>query len=105
MHRQHAVTLDVLGPWSLRTSREFWEGFAPAVLPAQARGDGAPLHTVFSVDHDWSRAEADVTQDDGAATVVVTGDGDLNAAAAQVAHSSRWTSTLAPGPMSPLVTG
>ena len=86
MHRQHAVTLDVLGPWSLRTSREFWEGFAPAVLPAQARGDGAPLHTVFRVDHDWSRAEADVTQDDGVATVVVTGDGDLDAAAAQVAR-------------------
>ncbi|WP_205739620.1 DNA-3-methyladenine glycosylase [Georgenia sp. SYP-B2076] len=80
--RQHEVTVEVRGPWSLATSRAFWEGFAPAALPAQGSEQG--LHTVFRVEADWSRAEATVAQQDDAARVRVAGDGDLDAAAAQV---------------------
>ena len=28
----HKVDVEVLGPWSLTTSRDFWEGFAPGML-------------------------------------------------------------------------
>ena len=72
---------EVRGPWSLATSRDFWEGFAPAALPG-AIDHG--LHTVFRVDADWSRAAASVRQDGAQATVEVEGDGDLEAATAQV---------------------
>jgi DNA-3-methyladenine glycosylase II len=78
----HRVNVDVRGPWALDTSRRFWEGFAPAALPDGA-GD-AKLRTVFRVERDWSRAEAEVAQDGpGKAVVVVRGPGDLDAAAEQ----------------------
>lgn len=32
---RYETDLEVLGPWSLATSRAFWEGFTPAALPAQ----------------------------------------------------------------------
>lgn len=80
--REHAVTSVVQGPWSLATSRSFWEGFTPAALTDEV-DDGA-LRTVFRVEADWSRAEAAVTQDDDDVHVVVTGHGDLAAAAGQV---------------------
>lgn len=76
------TSLEVLGPWSLATSRRFWEGFAPASLTAQERD--AKLHTVFLVDADWSRAETWVQQDGDVAHVEVSGPGDLDAATAQV---------------------
>jgi len=80
---EHAVELQVEGPWSLATSRAFWEGFAPAALaPREDEG----LSTVFLVEADWSRAEASVRQDGETASVVVSGSGDLDAAAAQVAR-------------------
>ena len=83
--RHHETTVEVRGPWSLATSKAFWEGFTPKVLSAD--DDSADrLRSVFRVDHDWSRAEVEVTQRDAAARVVVTGDGDLDAAAAQVAR-------------------
>jgi len=63
--RQHEVSVDVLGPWSLATSRAFWEGFAPAALPAQDTGQ--QLRTVFRVEADWRRAEATVAQHDATA--------------------------------------
>jgi DNA-3-methyladenine glycosylase II len=87
--RQHEISVDVLGPWSLATSRAFWEGFTPAALPAQndaAEDDQQPLTTVFRAEADWSVAEATVTQQGGAARIRVAGDGDLNAAATQVAR-------------------
>ena len=31
---------EVLGPWSLETSRRFWEGFTPAALAGQPAGAG-----------------------------------------------------------------
>ncbi|WNV85922.1 DNA-3-methyladenine glycosylase 2 family protein [Umezawaea sp. Da 62-37] len=80
----HELTVDVLGPWSLTTSKRFWEGFAPAELPSG--GDAEEMRTVFLVEGDWSRAEARVTQETGKARIVVTGDGDLDRAAAQVAR-------------------
>ena len=81
MAMRHEVTVPVLGPWSLATSRTFWEGFAPAALaPAK---DGTRLRTVFRVEADWSRAEVEVTQRGQAAHLAVTGEGDLEAAAAQ----------------------
>lgn len=79
----HAVRKEVLGPWSLATSRIFWEGFTPSALPGRDEQDGV-LRTVFRVDGDWSRAEAEVAQDGQTAAVTVSGDGDLDAASAQV---------------------
>lgn len=78
---RHEVEIDVLGPWSLATSKAFWEGFAPATLAAQ--GDAETLRSVFCVEGDWSRAEVEAAQRGSTATVVVTGTGDLDAAAAQ----------------------
>jgi len=80
--RGHTVDAEVLGPWSLRTSRAFWEGFSPAALNDQRAGDG--IRTVFRVESDWSRAEVEVTQHDHLATINMAGDGDLEAAADQV---------------------
>jgi DNA-3-methyladenine glycosylase II len=80
--RGHTVDAEVLGPWSLRTSRAFWEGFSPSALSDQQAGDG--IRTVFRVESDWSRAEVELTQRDHLATINVAGDGDLEAAADQV---------------------
>jgi DNA-3-methyladenine glycosylase II len=82
--RTHTVDMQVRGPWSLATSREFWEGFTPAALDR----DGEPdtLSTVYRVEADWSRAQATVTQHQNAATITVTGDGDLAEAADQAAR-------------------
>lgn len=79
---RHAVDVEVLGPWSLATSRAFWQGFAPAALSPQ--GAAQQLRTVCCVERDWRRAEVVVAQAGGTARVVVTGDGDLDAAVAQV---------------------
>jgi DNA-3-methyladenine glycosylase II len=73
---------EVVGPWSLETSRRFWEGFTPAAL---AGGSAGPrLRTVFCAEGDWRRAEAEVTQAGDTAQVALAGDGDLDAAAEQV---------------------
>jgi len=80
--RRHTVDAEVLGPWSLTTSRTFWEGFSPSALNDQRAGDG--IRTVLRVESDWSRAEVEVTQRDHLATINVAGDGDLEAAADQV---------------------
>jgi len=72
--------VEVLGPWSLATSRAFWEGFTPAALGAQ---EGAALTTAFCVEGDGERVEVTVTQTGDGARVLVTGDGDLDAAVAQ----------------------
>ncbi len=45
---RHQVNVQVLGPWSLATSRAFWEGFAPAALADQ--GDAEQLRTAFVVE-------------------------------------------------------
>jgi DNA-3-methyladenine glycosylase II len=73
---------EVVGPWSLETSRRFWEGFTPAALAGEQAGPR--LRAVFCVEGDWRRAEAEVTQAGDTARVVLAGDGDLDAAAAQV---------------------
>jgi DNA-3-methyladenine glycosylase II len=78
--RRHETTVAVRGPWSLTTSRAFWEGFTPSALAAT---DGDALRTVFRVERDWSRAAVEVVQQGDEARVVVTGDGDLDAAATQ----------------------
>lgn len=79
---RHQVTTEVIGPWSLATSKRFWEGFTPAALSGP--GDPDHLHTVFRVDADWSRAEVEVTQHGSTAHLTLRGDGDLGAAADQV---------------------
>ncbi|MDX6280128.1 MAG: DNA-3-methyladenine glycosylase [Kribbellaceae bacterium] len=78
---RHEVIVEVLGPWSLAMSKQFWEGFAPGALPSQ--GEQQEMRTVFRVEGDWSRAEVRVTQQDDAARIVVEGDGDLGRAVAQ----------------------
>src|SRR5215471_6685454 len=75
---------EVQGPWSLNTSRRFWEGFTPAALAGEATGPG--VRTVFCAEGDWRRAEAEVTQAGNTARMVLAGDGDLHAAAAQAAR-------------------
>jgi DNA-3-methyladenine glycosylase II len=80
--RGHSNDVDVLGPWSLSTSRTFWEGFSPAALEREAKHDR--IHTVFRVEADWSSAVADITQHGDRARIAVTGDGNLDAAAGQV---------------------
>lgn len=35
--REHTIEVGVLGPWSLATSRAFWDGFTPAALDAPRR--------------------------------------------------------------------
>jgi DNA-3-methyladenine glycosylase II len=79
--RSHQVDVTVHGPWSLSVSRQFWEGFAPAALPAQET-DG--LRATVLSEQGWLRAEAEVSQHGDTARISVTGDGDLAAAAAQV---------------------
>jgi DNA-3-methyladenine glycosylase II len=73
---------EVVGPWSLQTTRRFWEGFTPAALADESAGRG--LRTVFCAEGDWRRAQAEVTQAGDTARVVLAGDGDLDAAATQV---------------------
>ena len=79
---EHVVEFEVLGPWSLDTSRRFWEGFTPAALAGEPAGPG--LRTVFCAGGDRRRAQAEVTQAGDTARVAPAGDGDLDAAAAQV---------------------
>jgi hypothetical protein len=57
---RRAAELEVLGRSSLETSRRFGEGFTPAALASEPAGPG--LRTVFCVEGDWCRAEAEATQ-------------------------------------------
>jgi DNA-3-methyladenine glycosylase II len=75
------VELQVLGPWSLSTSKAFWEGFAPSALVTR---DGETLRMVFLAEADWRRVQAEVSQKQSSARVVLSGNGDLDTAAAQV---------------------
>jgi DNA-3-methyladenine glycosylase II len=79
---ERAAEFEVLGPWSLESSRRFWEGFTPSALAGEPAGPG--LRTVFCAEGGWCRVEAEVTQAGDTAHVVLAGDGDLDAAAAQV---------------------
>ncbi|WP_372983753.1 DNA-3-methyladenine glycosylase [Microbacterium sp.] len=72
----------VEGPWSLRSSVAFWEGFAPSALPHQQGEDR--LTTAFLAEGDWRRVEVVVTQKGESAELTLSGGGDLDAAAAQV---------------------
>jgi DNA-3-methyladenine glycosylase II len=76
------TTHTIQGPWSLRTSKQFWEGFTPSALSTQNASDD--IRAVFLCDTDWRRVDAVVTQHDDTARIVVTGPGDLDAATAQV---------------------
>ncbi|OIH92421.1 DNA-3-methyladenine glycosylase [Curtobacterium sp. MCBA15_001] len=73
---------DVVGPWSLATSRRFWEGFTPGRLASQTQAPG--IHTTFLCDTDWQRVDAVITQDGPSVHIVVDGTGDLDAATDQV---------------------
>jgi DNA-3-methyladenine glycosylase II len=90
----------VRGPWSLATSKLFWEGFAPSALPKQAalpknaalpeqtaqpeQTTDSEIRAVFLSDSDWTRVETVVTQDGNSARISVAGPGDLQAATDQV---------------------
>lgn len=73
---------EIVGPWSLATSKRFWEGFAPGRLASQTRGEG--IHTAFLCDTDWQRVDAVITQDGSSVRIVVEGPGELDAATDQV---------------------
>ncbi len=79
--KHHELTVEVLGPWSLATSKAFWEGFTPAALAPHA--NTGQLHSVFRTEADWRRAEVQLTQQGSTARITMTGDGDLDTAAAQ----------------------
>lgn len=72
----------ILGPWSLETSKMFWEGFTPGALIEQA--DAQEIRAVFLSDTDWTRVEMVVTQHGDTARITVAGLGDLEAATDQV---------------------
>ena len=80
----HTTTVPVEGPWSLATSRRFWESFSPNALARQDRAQ--VLHARFLVDHDWTHAAVDVEQHGPDAMLTVHGDGNLDAAAGQVSR-------------------
>ncbi|MFI5889051.1 DNA-3-methyladenine glycosylase family protein [Actinoplanes sp. NPDC051513] len=82
---EYTIERDVAGPWSLGTSRAFWEGFAPAAL-GERPGDDPVLRTVFVAERDWTTVTAVVRQDGATARLTLTGDGDLPAAAIQTAR-------------------
>ena len=82
--RTHTTIVEVEGPWSLATSRQFWEGFSPNALTQHDRDD--VLNAVFRVEQDWTRAEVDVEQHGSQAHLTVHGGGDLGAAAEQVSR-------------------
>ncbi|MCX2949586.1 DNA-3-methyladenine glycosylase family protein [Lentzea sp. NEAU-D7] len=77
----HHVEVAVQGPWSLATSRAFWEGFTPSALPER---EGEALRAAFLVEGEWRRAEVSVTQRGATAVLSLSGAGDLDLAAAQV---------------------
>lgn len=79
--KRREMTIDVLGPWSLATTRIFWEGFAPGALSTQ--GDPDQLRSVFRAEEDWRRVEMTVIQHGPTAGMTLAGDGDLEAAATQ----------------------
>ncbi|MFD5827498.1 DNA-3-methyladenine glycosylase family protein [Lentzea sp. NPDC060358] len=65
----------------MTTSRAFWEGFTPSALP---RRDGVELRSTFLVEGEWRRASVSVTQAGATAVLSLSGEGDLDLAAAQV---------------------
>lgn len=77
----HHVEVAVQGPWSLATSRAFWEGFTPSALPSRS---GEALQATFLLEGEWRRASVSVTQRGATAFLSLTGAGDLDLAAAQV---------------------
>jgi DNA-3-methyladenine glycosylase II len=88
-HLTHEATVQLRGPWSLRTSRRFWEEFTPAAIPSAADPDpqqADAFEARFLSDHDWTPTRAQITQDGSCARIRVSGSGDLEAAARQVAR-------------------
>ncbi|SES07289.1 DNA-3-methyladenine glycosylase family protein [Lentzea albida] len=77
----HRVEVAVQGPWSLATSRAFWEGFTPSALPERT---GEALEATFLVEGEWRRASVSVTQHGATAVLSLSGAGDLDRAATQV---------------------
>ena len=81
--RTYRTTVHVRGPWSLATSKRFWEGFSSNALRGQG---GDLLHAAFRVERDWSRVEVDVQQEGADARLTLRGEGDLDGAAKQAAR-------------------
>jgi DNA-3-methyladenine glycosylase II len=90
MESEHLVR----GPWSLATSKLFWEGFAPSALPKQAaqpeqtaltpQAADNEIRAVFLSDSDWTRVETVISQEGSFARISVTGPGNMQAATDQV---------------------
>lgn len=82
MERTHTAEVQVKGPWSLQTSRRFWEGFSPNALSGQA--DDGVLRCVFLAEKGWGTVAAEVEQHGHTARLRVHGEGHLDAAATQI---------------------
>lgn len=73
---------EIVGPWSLATTKRFWEGFTPNRLASPSQDAG--IRTAFLCDADWQRVDALITQDGPSVRIVVEGPGDLDGATEQV---------------------
>ncbi|THG32519.1 DNA-3-methyladenine glycosylase 2 family protein [Glaciibacter flavus] len=79
----HGIEVEVKGPWSLATSRRFWEGFSPNALPEH---EGGALSCVFLAENGWGRVQAEVVQEGHTARLRLRGEDHLDEAATQVAR-------------------
>lgn len=77
-------TIAVEGPWSLATSRRFWEGFAPVRLTGQRDDD--VLRATFLAEEGWTPVAATVRQTEAGAEIAVTGAADPDAAVLQLSR-------------------
>lgn len=81
---RYATELAVAGPWSLETGKRFWESFTPNAIPEDdAVGT---LNVRFLAEDHWTPVDATVAQAGTNARIAVSGNGDLEAAAGQVAR-------------------
>ena len=92
--------IEALGPWSLTTSRTFWEGFTPSAPPAPPTAAAERLRAVFRVEADWSRAQATVSQHATARRSSSKATATCMPPPRKSAGSCPWTSTDAAGPRS-----
>ncbi|MEO7589069.1 MAG: hypothetical protein ABIS84_13710 [Arachnia sp.] len=74
----------MVGPWSLAMSARVWRRSSCVVDDLSSTSHNGTVGITFRAECDWRLVEARISQRDDHAVIHVTGDGDLEAAAAQV---------------------